>query len=57
MPTTEEFFKKYANLLDPRAKACQITESENCTGENCTIDMCLSCNKEESCDVSKAKKP
>ena len=54
MPTTEELLKKYANLLDPHAKACQ-TEPNNCTGENCTIDMCLSCNIEESCNVSKAK--
>ncbi|MCL1911878.1 MAG: hypothetical protein FWG13_06710 [Leptospirales bacterium] len=55
MPTTEDFLKKYADILDPNAKACQ-TEPCNCTGENCTIDMCLSCSIEESCNESKAKK-
>jgi len=55
MLTTEDFFRKYANLLDPQAKACQ-TEPNNCTGETCTVEMCLSCNIEENCNVSKAKK-
>jgi len=55
MPATEDFLKKYADLLDPHAKACQI-EPGACTGENCTVDKCLSCNIEKDCAVSKAKK-
>ena len=46
MPTPEEFFKKYANLFDPHAKACQ-TEPGNSTGEICTVDTCLPCSTEK----------
>ncbi|MDR3237819.1 MAG: hypothetical protein LBT84_04870 [Spirochaetia bacterium] len=54
MQTTEDFMKKYANLLDPSAQACQ-TSHEDCTGESCTIEMCSTCGTEESCGVSKTK--
>lgn len=52
MTTSEDFLKKYANLLDPMAKACQINENEAKSEQNgCADDICT-CTAEESRDVS-----
>ena len=57
MTTSEDFLKKYANLLDPKAQACQTEasspEANACTGDDCTVEACSCCSTESSCDASK----